>query len=77
MRQRRPRIEARSDFAHSTNGLEPKFNAQLDESRINPEHPLYQHHRSGRDISEKKIDEGVQDFANKNVERQAYPRSEE
>lgn len=36
---------------------------------------LYQ--RNGRDISEKKIDEDVQDFANGNVERQAWPRSEE
>ena len=68
---------ARSDFAHSNNGLESKFNVQLDESRIYPGHSLYQHHRSGRDISEKKIDESVQDFANKNVERQAWPRSEE
>jgi len=50
---------ARSDFAHSNNGLESKFNVQLDESRINPGQSLYQHHRNGRDISEKKIDAEV------------------
>jgi len=38
--------------------------------------PLALHQRNVKDISEKKIDEDVQDFANKHVERQAWPRSE-